>query len=142
MKERQHLEKQVEILQIALKESIDKVNEIKGIINMIKSLKGNLNDSKNFTKKIKSLRPVKDPVYDNRLITTCITCTHNCHDNWGCCDEQKYWCDAMINVGNTATIRCTVRKGKCSWKEHKNLPYIYKEEQYEKTITLNELKDM
>ena len=110
----QHLEKQVEVLQIALKESIDKVNEIKGIINMIKSLKGNLNDSKNFTKKIKSLRAVKDPVYDNRLITTCITRTHTCHDNCGCSDEQKYWCCAMTNVGNTATARCTVWKGKCS----------------------------
>ena len=86
LKERQHLEKQVEVLQIALKESIDKVNEIKGIINMIKSLKGNLNDSKNFTKKIKAIRPVKVPVYDNRLITTCITCTHTCHDNCNCSD--------------------------------------------------------
>ena len=109
---------------------------------MIKSLKGNLNDSKNFTKKIKALKPVIVPVYDNRLITTCIACTHTCQDNCGCSDEQKYWCDAMINVGNTATSRCTVFKMKFSWREYNNLPYIYKEEQYEKTITLNELKDM
>ena len=92
-------------LQIVLKESIDKVNEIKGIINMIKSLKGKLNDSKNFTKKIKALRPVKVPVYDNRLITTCITCTHTCQYNCGCSDKQKHWRDAMINIGNTATSR-------------------------------------
>ena len=72
---------------------------------MIQLLKGNLKDSKNFTKKIKALRPVKVPVYDNRLITTCITCTHTCQDNSGCSDEQKYWRDAMINVGNTATSR-------------------------------------
>ena len=142
LKERQHLEKQVEVLQIALKESIDKVNEIKGIINMIKSLKGNLNDSKNFTKKIKALRPVKVPVYDNRLITTCITCTHTCHDNCNCSDENKYWCCAMKDVGNKDKARCNICKGKCGWREHRNLPYIYKEEQYEKTITLNELKDM
>ena len=72
---------------------------------MIQLLKGNLKDSKNFTKKIKALRPVKVPVYDNRLNTTCITCTHTCQDNSGCSDEQKYWRDAMINVGNTATSR-------------------------------------
>ena len=36
----------------------------------------------------------------------------------------------------------TVCKMKFSWKEYKNLPYIYKEEQCEKTITLQELKDM
>jgi len=53
LQERQHLEKQVEILQIALKEGIDKVNYIKGIINMIKSVKGNLNGAKNFTKKLR-----------------------------------------------------------------------------------------
>ena len=109
---------------------------------MIKSLKWNLNDSKNFTKKIKALRPVKIPVYDNGLITTCITFTHTCHDNCGCSDEQKYWFDAMIYIGNTATAICIACKGKCSWREYKYLPYIYKEEQYEKTITLNKLKDM
>ena len=73
--ERQHLEKQVEILQVALKEGIDKVNYIKSIITMIKSVKGNLNGSKNFTKKIKRFRPTKIPVTDGRLITTCLVCT-------------------------------------------------------------------
>ena len=95
LEERQHLEKQVEILQIALKEGLDKISYIKGIINMIKSVKGNLNGSKNFTKKIKTFRPQKYPVYDNRLITTCLVCSHTCHDK--CClpDEEKYGCACM-----------------------------------------------
>ena len=52
LQERQYLEKQVEILRQALKEGIDKVNYFKGIITMIKSVKGNLNGAKNFTKKV------------------------------------------------------------------------------------------
>ena len=54
LQERQHLEKQVEILQKFLKEGLDKINYIKEITQMIKSVKGNLNGSKNFTKKIKT----------------------------------------------------------------------------------------
>jgi len=38
--------------------------------------------------------------------------------------------------------RCTVCKGKCHWKEHKNLPYIYQEELVEETVTLDDLKKL
>ena len=143
LEERQHLEKQVEILQIALKEGLDKISYIKGIINMIKSVKGNLNGSKNFTKKIKTFRPQKYPVYDNRLITTCLVCSHTCHDK--CClpDEEKYGCACMkIDRQNIYNSTCTVCKGKCSWRQHKNLPFIYKEILVEETVTLEDLKKL
>ena len=143
LEERQHLEKQVEILQVALKEGIDKVNYIKGIINMIKSVKGNLNGAKNFTKKIKTYKPKKYPVYDGRLITTCLICCHTCHDNCNLQDANKYNCAAMkrdkTNIYNT---RCAVCKGKCMWSQHKNLPFIFKEELVEETVTLDELKKL
>ena len=143
LEERQHLEKQVELLQLSLKEALDKINYIKGIINMIKSVKGNLNGSKNFTKKIKTLKPQKYPVYDGRLITTCLICCRTCHDK--CClpDEQKYNCAAMkrdkFNIYNS---RCAVCKNKCLWNQHKNLPFIYKEVYVEETVTLDELKKL
>ena len=138
--ERQHLEKQVEILQYALKEGIDKVNYIKGIITMIKSVKGNLNGSKNFTKIIKSFKPVKIAVYDGRLITTCLICCHTCHDK--CClnDNEKYRCAAMNRDGFNS--HCVVCKGKCSWRQHKNLPYIYQEKEVEEVVTLDSLKKL
>ena len=138
--ERQHLEKQVEILQIALKEGIDKVNYIKGIINMIKSVKGNLNGAKNFTKKIKTYKPRKIPVYDGRLITTCLVCSHTCHDHCYCEDNEKWGCAAMTGDRNNA--RCVKCKGKCHWTQHKNLPYIYQEELVEETVTLDDLKKL
>ena len=143
LEERQHLEKQVELLQLSLKEALDKINYIKGIINMIKSVKGNLNGSKNFTKKIKTLKPKKYPVYDGRLITTCLICCRTCHDK--CClpDEQKYNCAAMKrDKNNIYNSRCAVCKNKCLWNQHKNLPFIYKEVYVEETVTLDELKKL
>lgn len=141
LQERQHLEKQVELLQVALKDAIDKVNYIKGIINMIKSVKGNLNGAKNFTKKIKRYQPKKYPVYDGRLITTCLVCTHTCHDNCGCRDDEKWGCCAM-DVYDKNKAKCVVCKGKCHWTQHKNLPYIYKEELIEEEVTLDDLKKL
>lgn len=140
LQERQHLEKQVEILQTALKEAIDKVNYIKSIIVMIKSVKGNLNGAKNFTKKIKTFKPYKIPVTDGRLITTCLVCTHTCHDNCCCEDNEKWGCAAMIGDRNNA--HCVKCKGKCHWTEHKNLPYIYKEKEVEEIVTLDSLKKL
>ena len=139
--ERQHLEKQVEILQISLKEAIDKVNYIKGIVLMIKSVKGNLNGFKNFTKKIKTFKPIKIPVYDGRNITTCLICCHTCHDH--CClpDERKYGCAAMTR-GDIYNSHCVVCKGKCSWTQHKNLPFIYQEIEIEEEVTLDSLKKL
>lgn len=138
--ERQHLEKQVELLQISLKEGIDKIEYIKNIISIIKSVKGNLNGSRNFTKVVKAKRPKKIPVYDNRLITTCLVCSHTCHSNCSYEDDEKYDCCAM--VGNKNNAHCVKCPGKCHWTQHKNLPYIYEEEEYNKTVTLNELKKL
>lgn len=138
--ERQHLEKQVEILQVALKEGIDKVNYIKSIISMIKSVKGNLNGAKNFTKKVKRFKPEKIPVYDGRKITTCLVCTHTCHDNCYCEDNEKYDCAAMTGDRNNA--HCVKCKGKCHWTKHKNLPYIYIEKEVEEIVTLDDLKKL
>ena len=53
LKERQSLEKRVELLSDALTKGLNKVDEIKSVIKMVKSLKGDLNDSKNFKYKQK-----------------------------------------------------------------------------------------
>lgn len=138
--ERQHLEKQVEILQVELKAGIDKISYIKNIIGMIKSVKGNLNGAKNFTKQVKRTKPQKQMVYDNRLITTCLICCHTCHDNCRCADEYKYNCCAM--TGDKSNAHCTVCKGKCGWREHKNLPYVFVEVEVTETVTLEDLKKL
>lgn len=52
IKERQILEKRVEILSKSLTKGLNKVEEIKILINNLKSLEGELNDSKTFEKNV------------------------------------------------------------------------------------------
>ena len=137
LKERFNLEKQVEILQPLLKEGIDKVNYIKEIINIIISLKRDLNYSKNFTHKVKRLRIKKIPIND-RSINTCLVCNYSCHYSCNCKDDEMYNCTVMI--GDKTNARCNVCKGKCHWSVHKNIPYIIVQEEVEETVTLEAIK--
>ena len=59
---------------------------------MITELKGDLNDSKNFTKNIKVPKVKKFSVTEKgRFMTTCLICQKTCHGN--CCIK-----DVMINL--------------------------------------------
>ena len=68
---------------------------------MITELKGDLNDSKNFTKNIKVPKVKKFSVTEKgRLMTTCLICQKTCHGN--CCikdGDDKSRC-ACIKNGN------------------------------------------
>jgi len=73
LEERNRLMQYVEILAWKLREGLDKVEYIKGILKMVASLKGDLKDSKNFTKVIKThkIRLVLAP--SGNYMTTCMT---------------------------------------------------------------------
>ena len=134
--ERKFLEDKVSILTRKLREGLNKIEEIKGIIKMICNLKGDLNDNKNFTKVIKvpAVKKIaKDPNY---YATTCIICTKTCHST--CCiadDDDKSGCAAMDSKGF-----CQYCPKKCWWKHHKNRDYILEDVIEDKTITLDDLK--
>ena len=136
--EREHLKKQIELLQYKLKEEIDKLNYIKSIISMIKSVKGDFNESKNFSKKIKKRIIKKVPINDGKLITTCLNCNQSCHIDCKYNDYMKWKCCA---IDNSEDAKCLICKGKCSWIRHINLPYIYKEVELDEFITLKDLKN-
>ena len=136
LEERKALEEKVSILTKKLKVGINKIEEIKGIIKMILELKGDISDSKNYTKVIKvpGVKKIdKDPdVY----ATTCLICTKTCHAT--CLikdDERKDHCSAMDSNGN-----CMYCPKKCRWQEHKNRDYILEDIMEDKTITLEDLK--
>ena len=133
--ERNRLEKCVEILTIKLRAGLDKVEYIKGILKMVSSLKGDLNDSKNFTKVIKTPKIRQVPVPPGNYMTTCMTCSTTCHKY--CCiadDGDKSGCSCITNN------YCVVCKGKCHWTQHKNRPYYYEDYLEEEIVTLDELK--
>ena len=135
LEERNRLEKCVEILTIKLRAGLDKVEYIKGILKMVSSLKEDLNDSKNFTKVIKTpkIRPV--PVPPGNYMTTCIICSTICHKYCSIADDRdKRGCEC---ISGDYCIRC---RNKCHWSQHKNRPYYYEDYMEEETITLTELK--
>ena len=134
--ERSRLTKNVEILSKRLKEGLNQAETIKGYFKMISELKGNLNDSKNFTKKIKVPKTKKVPITEKgRYMTTCLTCQKTCHP--GC------WIKDEDDKSGCACIKdnyCTVCKNKCHWSEHKNRPYELVDYMDEEIVTLEDLK--
>lgn len=135
LKERQALEKRVEILSEALTKGLNKIDEIKSVIKMVKNLKGDLNDSKNFKYKQKKIKLVHVSIPDGQLTTTCKECGVTCHKDCGCSNEYKYNCSAMNSKGY-----CDSCKGKCHWSSHINCPYIIEERAYEVEGEFAELK--
>ena len=102
---------------------------------MVASLKGDLKDSKNFTKVIKThkIRLVLAP--SGNYMTTCMTWSTTCHKY--CCisdDSDKSGCAC---ISNNYCIKC---KNKCHWTKQKNRPYYYLDYMAEEVVTLDEIK--
>ena len=133
--ERRKLESCAEILTLKLRTGLDKIEYIKGILKMVSSLKGDLNDSKNFTKVIKTPKIRQVPVPPGLYMTTCMTCSTTCHKNCGIADDSnKRNCDCIEKD------YCKFCRGKCHWTQHKNRPYYYEDYMQEEVVTLNDLK--
>ena len=67
-------------------------------------------------------------------VTVCLECKYTCHED--CLlyfDFTKGYCDVMDR--SKSPVSCTKCPQKCTWKYHKNLSYIYKEE-LEKVINV------
>ena len=137
LNERSRLTKNVEILSKKLKDGLNKAETIKGYFKMISELKGDLNDSKNYTKIIKVPKTKKVPVTEKgRFMTTCLICNKTCHV--GCYikdDDDKSGCACIKDN------YCTVCRNKCHWREHKNRPFELVDYMEDEPITLNDLKN-
>lgn len=136
LNERSRLTENVEILSKKLKDALNQTETIKGYFKMISDLKGNLNDSKNFKKKIKVPKTKKVPVTEKgKFMTTCLICNKTCHSGCNIKDDD--------NKSGCACIKddyCTVCKNRCHWSEHKNRPYELVDYMDEEIVTLEDLK--
>ena len=136
--ERQNLENYAELLQVNLKEGIDKISCIKNLIEMIKKIKQDLNDCKNFTLKIKNLKKKQIPLPEGKKAINCLYCMDTCLEICNYKDDEIWKCSTMTGDRNNAV--CTICIKKCHWTHHKGLPYIFKKEEVEETFILEELK--
>ena len=103
---------------------------------MISDLKEEINQSKNFTKKIKVPKLTKVPVIERgKYMITCLVCNKTCYRNSTIKDDdEEFKCGCFKNG------YCTVCKNKCHWTEHKNRPYELVEFMDEEVVTLEDLK--
>ena len=141
---RSNLNKTIAILSRKLKEGLDKMDELKQIYKIIKDLKGDINDSRNYTKKIMVNKSKKVDCGPGTYMTTCLICTKTCHrDCYISDDDKKYDCSAM-NWNKEKDIskrHCEYCPKKCLWNEHKNRPYEIIDYQEEQTVTLDYVKE-
>ena len=136
LKERKILEDKIAILNRKLKEGLNKIEEIKGIIEIISNIQNDLNISKNYNKSIKIQTVKRIDKNPNFYATTCIICNKTCHPKCEISDDdEKHKCTSMDKNGN-----CTFCPKKCRWDQHKNRNYILEELIEEKEVTLEDLQ--
>ena len=135
LEERNRLEQCVEILALKLREGLDKVEDIKRILQMVTRLKGVLNDSKNFTKVIKTPKIRLVPAPPGKYMTTCMICSTTCHKYCDISDDSDISRCACIE--NNYCIKC---KNKCHWTQHKLRPYYYEDYMDEEVVIFDDLK--
>ena len=106
-------------------ESLSQMEELKSVISAIEMYDNKLASSVKKVTKKESTRSWG---------TVCIECKYTCHEK--CLlyfDWTKSTCDVMDRSKSPAS--CTKCPQKCTWKYHKNLSYIYKED-FEKAVTV------
>ena len=138
---RSHLNKNIEILSKKLKEGLNKLDELKQIYKIISDIKGDINDSRNYTKKILVNKSKQVDTPPGIYMTTCLICTRTCHKDCTIADDdEKYNCGAMNNEEDIEKRYCLYCPKECHWKEHKNRPYEIVDYQEEQIITLDYVK--
>ena len=78
----------IEILSYKLREGLNKIDELKGIYKIIQNLKGDINDSRNYTQTQKITREKEVPVASGVYMTTCLRCSETCHRNCQISDDD------------------------------------------------------
>ena len=140
---RSNLNKTIEVLSRKLKEGLNKIDELKQIYKIISDIKGDINDSRNYTQKIKVNKSKQVNIEPGIYMTTCLICTKTCHRNCTIADDDnKDGCGAMNwrKEPEKEKRHCLFCPKKCHWSEHKNRPYEIVEYQEEQTITLDYVK--
>lgn len=137
------LNQNIQILSEKLKEGLNKMNELKDIYKMISDIKGDINDSRNYTKKIKVMKSRQVKIEPGIYMTTCLICTRTCHRRcYIADDDQKCDCGAMnYNISDKNKRYCNICPKKCHWSQHKNRPYEIVDYEEEEVVTLDYIKE-
>ena len=121
LKERERLEITLRGLQPQIQLGLAKIDVLKQERCILQKHEAQINESKDFTYRVKEQRHRQVPLTPGQKITNCQVCHTTCHFPCGIAnDAKKASCNAMNSNGT-----CNVCPGHCSWKEHFNTPYRY-----------------
>ena len=136
LRDRELLEGKVNILKSKQKNVINKVEEIKTLIERISKLKKQVNDSRGYEYKIKVPKLIKYSEDPNFKSITCVKCNLTCHAHCNIFDnEEVKKCHIMDSNGY-----CKMCPQKCEWNYHKCLDYILEMRMEEEIQTIEHLK--
>jgi len=120
--ERQKLELTIASLQPQVDAGLSKVHALKQELRIIQQHQSDIKDNKNFEYEVEETSIEQKELPKGQHVTNCLQCHITCHDNCGYADdEDKQYCGVM----DRSTGNCTICSGKCYWKQHKNMPYIF-----------------
>ena len=137
LEEREVLHMTLERLNEQIKLGLDKIEEMRQEELVLQKHEKDIEVNKNFEFKVR----VTKPHYVNlegtgQHTTTCVPCHCTCHKECKIADdERKKKCWAMNRDG-----KCRICPRKCSWSEHKNLPYVIEYKVVLETRTAENLK--
>eukprot|EP01084_Bolivina_argentea_P115760 205803_1 len=131
---REQLEAYIENIQPTINQGYAVLEGIRKQIYEVNKYSDLIDANKNFEIEVSVTKAKKHKT--RNYTTTCIQCNYTCHNDCGIVDDKrKDGCVAMDNNGN-----CKVCKGKCAWKMHMNLPYVYEYYTVKEKKTIYDLK--
>ena len=137
LKEREQLYVSLESLKDQIKLGLDKMEEMRQEELVLQKHELEIEANKEFTFKVTITKPVHVSLEGRgQHTTTCIKCQNTCHKNCKISDERKKFnCSAMGEEG-----KCRICPLSCIWSDHKNVPYLMKNELFTEKRTLECLK--
>ena len=137
LKEREQLYVSLESLKDQIKLGLDKMEEMRQEELVLQKHELEIEANKEFTFKVTITKPVHVSLEGTgQHTTTCIKCQSTCHKSCKIADERKKFnCSAMGQEG-----KCRICPLSCIWSDHKNVPYLIKNEVFTEQRTLECLK--
>ena len=136
LKERSKLELSVEAMQVEIKQGLNNLDNITTEIALLEQHGPEIDRNETIEYEVAEDTIVKVPTESGQNTTNCLKCSMTCHEDCMYSDDRdKQSCVAMS--GET----CHVCPGKCYWKLHRNLPYVYAVKEGTKLQNSSELRN-
>ncbi|XP_064106886.1 uncharacterized protein LOC135215862 [Macrobrachium nipponense] len=135
LEERHRLEVSVTGLQAEIQIGLNKLEQLRKEVEVVKTHEADIDRNKNFTYTVNEETFETEPIPDGQFITNCLQCRRTCHE---ICfiekDNDKQGCWAITDKN------CRICPGQCHWKRHRNTPYKYICKQVEVAKTAEDLR--